>query len=323
MTEETAQKVVRYIKEQVVGEKVHLAWFGGEPLFNQAAIDTICQGLRRENVPYYSTMVSNGYLFDDETVHKAVELWNLQEVQITLDGTEEVYNRSKAYIYQEGNPYQIVLGNVQRLLVASISVVVRLNLDLHNADNLLSLVEKLANRFGRRQGLTIYGYYIFDKENPQALLHSEEEWKKRADAMERLNEKICYYGLDRKSGISKTLRTRHCMADCGHCVTILPTGNIGLCDHHTEDEYIGHVDRKDFDAELVASWQEQVQGSADCGDCAYYPSCIVLKKCTSNSICFERFRQERRRLIQRQMEYEYSCWKAQQNTEETDEDELC
>ena len=98
---DVALKTVRYIKEHCCGEKVSISWFGGEPLFNQAAIETICDGLRNENVEFRSTMVSNGYLFDADTVQKAVSDWNLQRVQVTLDGTEQVYNKTKAFVYKQ------------------------------------------------------------------------------------------------------------------------------------------------------------------------------------------------------------------------------
>ena len=41
MNNETAQKTARYIKAHCGGETVSIRWFGGEPLFNQAAIHTI------------------------------------------------------------------------------------------------------------------------------------------------------------------------------------------------------------------------------------------------------------------------------------------
>ena len=323
MSQETAQKVVGFVKTRSGGQKAHLAWFGGEPLFNQSAIDTICQGLAQEGVEYYSTMVSNGYLFDEETVRKAVGSWDLKNVQITLDGTEKVYNRSKAYIYQEGSPYQVVMGNIQRLLDASVSVIIRLNLDLHNAEDLLNLMDELKDRFGGRKGLHVYGYYLFDAENPQAHLHSEEGWRKRQEAMGRLEEKIRSYGMDLNRRISKHIQVDHCMADCGFGVTILPTGNIGLCDHYPDSEFIGHLDRDGFDTKMVASWQEKVEGAPDCGDCACYPSCIKLKKCTSSNICFERMKREKIQKVRQQMRCEYKCW-MNNDAEDADQNpEIC
>lgn len=149
MSAETAHKAAAYIAAHCGGEKVHLHWFGGEPLFNKQVIDIICTDLAEKGIVYESMIISNGYLFDGATVEQAVSHWKLKSVQITLDGTEEIYNRSKAFIYKDGkSPYQVVLANIQRLLDAGVSVHIRLNMDEHNADNLMELADELHERFG-------------------------------------------------------------------------------------------------------------------------------------------------------------------------------
>lgn len=323
MSEETALKTVQYIKDHCGGEKVSISWFGGEPLFNQDAINTICDGLRRENIEFKSTMVSNGYLFSQETVEKAIRDWNLKRVQITLDGTEKVYNKAKAYIYREGSAYQTVLRNMERLLDAGISIQVRLNMDLYNAENLLELVDELAERFVGRKGLYVYAHHIFDGNKPMAEIHTEEEWEKRDEAMCRLNEKIAEYGLASNRGISKHIKQNHCMADSGKSVTILPDGNIGLCEHFSEDEFIGHLDKEDFDNAMVKSWAERVAEIPECTECFYYPECIKLKKCANDNVCFRQHRNDMLRRTKKQMLNEYQNWKDKTVAADTEETDAC
>ena len=122
MSKETAEKTANYIISHCQGKKVTLNWFGGEPLFNKPVISLICQRLREANVDYYSTMVTNGFLFDDDTIKEAKDFWNLGWIQITLDGTEKIYNRSKAYIYKGVNAYERVINNIHKLQDASIEV---------------------------------------------------------------------------------------------------------------------------------------------------------------------------------------------------------
>ncbi len=318
MSVETAQKVVQYIKAHCGGKKVRFLWFGGEPLYHQEAIDTICNGLRAEGVEFTSNMLSNGYLFDDVAVKKAVECWNLKRVQLSFDGTEEVYNKIKAYIYREGNPYQIVLKNIDRLLAASVSVVVRLNMDLYNIEDLLSLVDELAERFSEREKLCIYARHLFRADLPNAELHSVEGWEARDEAMRALEERIASHGLSSKLRISREFKMNSCIADNDSAVTILPDGHIGACEHFTENEFVGHIDREGFDAEMVASWKEAIPESPECADCFYYPSCILLKKCTNQSVCYPRYRQDRLKRTQRQMTGEYAMWQTQSD-EEADE----
>ena len=323
MSCETAEKVVQYIKNHCGGKKVSISWFGGEPLFNAEVIDVISDGLRAEGVEYKSSVVSNGYLFDEEIVKKAAERWNLKWVQITLDGTETVYNKVKAYIYKQGSPYQTVMENIGHLLDAGVSVSIRLNMDMHNAENLLELVEDLAERFREKKGLIVYAHHLFKGNEPMADLHSYEEWEKRDTAMIRLEEKIAACGLASRGGISKKPKLNYCMADSGRSVTILPNGEIGLCEHFSEDEFIGHIEREGFDQAVVDSWKERIPEIPECAECFYYPECMQLKKCASGSVCFEHLRRERRRKIERQMLNEYRMWKKRETAEQTDEDAVC
>lgn len=323
MNEETAQKTARYIKKHCGGEKVSIRWFGGEPLFNQTAIDTICESLRQNGVEFKSTMVSNGYLFDAETVAKAANDWNLHRVQITLDGTEQVYNKTKAFIYKEGNAYQKVLSNIDRLLATGVSVQIRLNMDLYNAENLLQLVEELSNRFSGKKGLHVYAHHIFDGDKPMAGMHTDEEWEKRDVALLQLQEKIAACGLAGKGGISKNIRLNFCMADSGRSVTILPDGNIGLCEHFSESEFVGHIEREGFNQAVVNSWKERIPEIAECATCFYYPDCMQLKKCASGSVCFRQLRQDQLRKTKQQMKNEYKKWQSKTQTEEEDEPVDC
>ena len=323
MTLETAGKTAEYIKAHCGGKKVNLAWFGGEPLYNQPAIDAICAILRREGIEYKSTAVSNGYLFDEATVKKAAEGWNLKHVQITLDGTEAVYNRAKAFIYREGSPYQVVLENMGRLLDAGVAVTVRLNMDLYNAQDLLDLVEELAGRFAGRKGLMVYAHHIFGEGKTMAQLHTAQEWEARETAMCRLEEKIQQCGLGSKAGLRSTVKLWHCMADSGSAVTILPGGEIGLCEHYTETEFIGHIEREGFDEVVVKSWRERVTQEPECASCCHYPTCFQLKKCANKSECIPLIRRERMRKLQQQILNEFSRWKSQETVEETEAEAFC
>lgn len=323
MSQETAQKVVHYIKDHSRGEKVRITWYGGEPLYNQSAIDTICGGLRREGIEFRSGVISNGYLFDGATVQKAVEDWNMKNVQITLDGTEKVYNRVKAYIYPEGNPYQIVLKNMERLLDADVKVNVRMNMDLYNAEDLLEVIRELERRFGGRKNLFAYAFHLFKQDQTLADRHAPEEWPKREEAMARIEQQIARSGFDYRNGISQRIRLNYCMADSGNSVTILPDGHIGLCDHFSESEFVGHVDREGFDQSVVAKFQETVPENPACEECFYYPECVMIRMCNYQNVCFPQYRQRCERQTLRRMKNSYHNWQTHTEKEDLDDPEFC
>lgn len=323
MTEETAHKVANYIHHHCGGEKVTLYWFGGEPLFNQRVIDIICADLKQLGIEFKSSVVTNGYLFDRETVEKAVSHWNLKRVQITLDGTEAVYNKIKAFIYKGTNPYQTVLSNIGNLLDAEVPVWIRLNMDLYNADDLIRLVDQLADRFAGRKGLYVYAHYIFEGNTPLAQSYSDEEWDQREQAMIRLEDQIAQHGLARKGGISKNYQVHHCMADSGRSVTILPGGEIGLCEHFSEDEFIGHIGSDKFDEAVVKSWRKTTPEIPECAQCFYYPSCIRLEKCVNSRVCFTQERNDLLRKTKQAMRNEFDYWKGNVQADDSETDEFC
>lgn len=153
----TAHKTADYIVRHCGGNKVRLAWFGGEPLYNAQVIDLICNDLVERGIGYESSMISNGFLFDEKLIKRAAELWRLRQIQITLDGTESVYNAVKRYVDAgEKSPYQVVLANIRGLLDAGVRVTVRLNVSRANAKNLLALVDDLEARFAGARLLSVY-----------------------------------------------------------------------------------------------------------------------------------------------------------------------
>lgn len=311
MDRETADRVISYIKEHCGGQQVKLSWFGGEPLVNHKVIDQICNGLCNDGIPYESRMISNAYLFDDTIVAKAADLWNLKNIQITLDGTEVVYNHIKAFIYPDGNPYRIVNANIVRLLEAGISVVIRLNIGMNNAEDLLVLADELVERFGKQKKLRVYTHLLFDTEDPEGHRLTREAWNKLYASQRCLEEKLLRHGLStaRYRGLRRDLPLSHCMADSGNAVVIVPDGHIGLCEHYTESEFIGHIDSPNRDSSVIASWRERREEIPECADCFFYPECTIPKKCNSSAQCCDHVRESLLRNTRQCMENEYLRWK--------------
>ena len=314
MSEETARATAEYIAKHCNGKPVRFHWFGGEPLFNTPAIDTIVAGMKENNIPYSSSMISNGYLFDEELVRKAKEEWRLKKVQITLDGTEDIYNRRKAYIYREGSAYQRVLRNIGLLLEAEVRVSVRLNLDMNNQKDLFALVDELADRFADKKGLSVYNHIIFEKpENPR----SEEERKALYQVSDDLTTHIVERGMGGEGGVPRAFRTSWCMADNDSSVTILPDGRLGKCEHYSESEIWGDLWSDERDEKLLSDWKKRIPFLSECRACFLYPRCIRLIKCPNHyAYCDPEYREGKRKQLQRQMLHSYEKWKARAQTEE-------
>ena len=323
MSDETAHKAAAYIAAHCGGEKVHLHWFGGEPLFNKQVIDIICTDLTESGITYDSMMISNGYLFDRDTVEQAVSHWKLKSVQITLDGTEEIYNRSKAFIYKDGeSPYQVVLANIQRLLDAGVAVLIRLNMDEHNADNLMELADELHERFGENKKLNVYSHVLYEffgcKESIPAEKRNEIYQKQQA-----LYHKLATLGYVKKFGLRKDLPLRRCIADHGGALTILPNGELGLCEQYSENNFIGHIDSEKLDETVRQSFREQWPILDACRKCFFYPECIRLKKCIEQQKCYEQMQIKVREDTLSAMRNTYEAWLKKEQTDEEEFHQDC
>ncbi len=322
MSLETADKVAAYIIEHCGGKKVRFSWFGGEPLVNYPVIDRICARLREAGVAYSSTIVSNGYLMDEQMATKAVTDWCLNRAQITLDGTEEVYNKSKAFIYREGSAFRVVLENIGHLLAAGVRVQIRLNMNLKNANDLIALIDVLKERFAGQKNLVIYSHFIMDSLKPQETWYTKDEWRELYERKAELEQKIVDNGFaGDKASLRRNLKMNYCMADSGRSRVVVPDGHIGLCEHCAENEYIGHVDSDELDKKRIAEWSVRTDDLPECGACVHYPDCYAIKKCPTRMYCDEYSRAARDRKLERLITKEYERFQAGISLEEDSEDE--
>lgn len=302
MKEETALKVSEFIiRNHAAGIRIRLLWFGGEPLYNKGVISLICGKLRCAGIDYQSSMISNGYLFDDKTVSEAIDLWNLRKVQITLDGTEEVYNRSKAFVSPETSPYRRVLSNIHGLLDAGVKVSIRLNIGRHNADDLIDLADILTHEFGGRKLLGVYSHTLFEAGAEMESAHTDSRHQELFDARMKLQEKLREGKIAQEGSLPDQLKLNRCMADRDADVVILPDGRLGKCEHYSEDHCFGSIDSPERDDALLAEFKRLREELDACADCSFYPDCYRLTQCEEAAHCYPEEREEKRLTILRNL----------------------
>ena len=310
MDDKTANKTADFIIKNHNGSPITINWFGGEPLFNTSAMDIICHRLKDAGISYTTSTTSNGYLFNDENVSKCIDLWNLNRVQISMDGTEAVYNKAKRYIYKEGNPFQIVMDNIQRLLDRGICVAVRVNMDFHNIEDLHVFTEDLARRFGSYRKFFMYAHLIIDETKEWYEHHSLEEWTTLYEEKARLEKKMLDLGIysKRSPRLAKKPPMIACMAENSNSIVIAPDGRLGVCEHYSETEIIGHLDSPERDQTVINSFRQHWEDIPECDTCVWYPQCVRLKKCPYTMACIQPERKDTIDNLAAAMRYEYRRW---------------
>ena len=282
MTEQIAADTVAYIADKCKGEPVDITWFGGEPLVGAKRISQICAGLRERGIKYRSSMVSNAYLFDEELIQIAKDDWHMTGIQITLDGTEKVYNETKAYVKPKDNPYQRVLRNIGLLLDNGIMVGVRLNVSDRNSADLSDLINELANKFGGRKGFAVYSHAVYEGVGYEPLTYDD---RNAIDVQTvTLEAKLKKKGLKGSYTKLPELRAIHCMADNDSTRLIYPNGMIGKCEDKPSTDGIGDIYHDINDKEKDAWYKHTIQPQ-ECGTCCLFPNCIQLAICPETGKC--------------------------------------
>ncbi|MBQ5952173.1 MAG: radical SAM protein [Lachnospiraceae bacterium] len=205
MTEDVIEETVRYIESTCrKGAPIELHWFGGEPMAGEKTIDRICGALRGKGVDYRSSMISNGSLITPARAKKMREDWRLQNIQITLDGREDMYCARKRYKDFPGSPYRAVLDGIRALLEQRVRVNIRLNVEEENLQEMHALVEELSREFADETGIRLYAHSIFVEEgdvrerDDAAFYDAMEELEKTLRAF---NRKRMETGEEPPSGI--------------------------------------------------------------------------------------------------------------------------
>ena len=293
MTEEIADNLVDFIVEHYDGKRVSISWFGGEPLLGERIISDICSELNKRNVIYTSKMVSNGYLFNRQLIKKAIDLWKLSVVQITLDGTEQIYNQTKSYVGITDNAYRRVLNNIKELLIGGVSINIRINLDKHNKNNVIDLINELDQIFDDKRLLSVYISVLNEDVGFSPLSHAEGEIEELSRIAFELNNVLIHKGFKNSTRKLPALRLNNCMADSEDQLLCSPDGILGKCEHYIDQYSVGSLKDGISNTSMLEWWKEKYEFD-ECHNCPLIAECVKLKNCPVNKPYCNEFEKEAR-----------------------------
>ena len=305
MSVEVIEQTFKYIKlTRRKGSPVRLHWFGGEPMVGEATIDCICSMLRDEDIPYSSSMISNGSLITAERAKKLKEDWHLGQVQITLDGREDVYCERKRYVNFNGSPYRAVLDGIHELIKHNVRVSIRLNVEEDNLREMYALADELEEEFADEKGIRIYSHSIFLQEGSTAVRDDEAFY----DELDRLEAKLKTFNIKRvgrndqapsdidnitieedideedrasESYYDKVghLKRYFCMADNPTAgPVIMPNGKCHICEHISETPIVGDIFEEQMIDRVRIVERKRLEDEC-CRKCPFLPTCTDYSGC--------------------------------------------
>ena len=302
MSAETVEETLRFIIRHKPSEakKIHIHWFGGEPMCAADNIDRICDGLNEAGIAYDAEMTSNGSLFTEDSARKAVEAWKVSRIQITLDGMAEEYGRRKRYTAALQDPFGTVIRNVHLLIAAGISVSIRLNADENNLGELYRVVDFLRDEFSTEEQhkLRVYAHALFSQsgEGLDACPAGAGADALEARVME-INDYILRRGLARRDldGLFR-LRSHFCMTTAPECnVLIDAAGQLYACEAMPAGMRYGDV-TSDINPQAWARISAPCAVREECRQCVFLPQCTEFDRCPNRMAFDDCYRQEQRKL---------------------------
>lgn len=141
MTDKVEDAIIEFIKRHSLAKFLNVTWFGGEPLIEFERIRTLTRKMLSLGLDYKASIITNGYLFNEERVRALDEL-KISFVQITLDGIREIHDKRRCL--KSGLPtFDRIVDNIKLLAeyASKTSVSVRVNLDQANAAEYLNIYE--------------------------------------------------------------------------------------------------------------------------------------------------------------------------------------
>ncbi len=254
-------------------KELHISWFGGEPLiaYNQIIKfnDYFIPKVKDLNIGYSASMISNGLLLDKEKAKVLSELCCLRDIQITLDGTCEVYCQRKG---AKPEQYNQLFQNIKNAL-DYVKVSIRLNCDGNNFEDLKKAAKQVIERCGNHKNLSIYLAKLID----YVKCGGSQYFDQVSFDVKRIEFDKYLCELVNKPYKKKPIAYRP--AFCGlyklHNLVIGPNGELYKCEHHVgqPDKIIGDIAfgyyYNDFMLKFIRNDIRE-----KCKSCKIFPLCL-------------------------------------------------
>lgn len=273
-------------------------WYGGEPLLEIDKINQFSKQIQQlcseKKIDLNQTIVTNGYLLDDDVVQRLVEN-NIKSLQITIDGPEHYHDSRRVHENGQGSYRKIVdaLKKYQDVL----NIMIRINVDKENVAILSDLLHEFKSEELNKVGIylghvcSINNAYDDDK-----VLTIEEYSNLIIEFSETLN----------KLGLMNTYeheflyaRATFCAADKQNTYVIGPEGELYKCWNELghKESIIGRLtdDLTDIfkNGNMVMNYNYIAYTPTNdekCTDCVYLPTCMggcPHKRIQNQERCFD------------------------------------
>lgn len=273
MTEEVEDAIFNFVKQNKSLEKLHVIWYGGEPLLNFKTIERLTRLFKSLDVEYSAQIVTNGYLMTPDISNRFADL-SISTVQVTLDGAQETHNKRRPL--KGGQPtFDHILTNVRNLLENSgdLELFIRTNVDKSNIDGYPDFYTFLRETFNNDPRVKPYEGYVHNGIEPAC---SE---KNITDPDSRVTYMLKHHtACGEEYAFLPIRRYQTCIATHSYSFLIDPEGDLYKCWMSIQDKKykVGNVSSEaPFDSVMNARYLVGADYifSPKCRECTVLPIC--------------------------------------------------
>ncbi len=272
MSNETAEETLRFILSRHRGKTIDLTWYGGEPLLRESVIDLISGGLNDAGVSYSSIISTNGSLISPRTIEKMTGLWNMKQVNVSMDGDEQDYNSRKRYADRKDH-YRPVMDAINAVSSAGITVSIRCNIDPDNISGVSRFIEDLSGRVKEKKKVYLYLSPLHEVRKSESILAVCEKMLSMKEVIRKSGFSVYTTGY-----VDLAFRSFHCMAD-GNGVTVTPDGDVYCCNFLIPESLVGNVRDGITHPEARESFGSVSVTREKCRNCVFLPECTPFSTC--------------------------------------------
>lgn len=149
MSLETETAIFDFI--QLLSSKISslsISWYGGEPLMRFDIIERLSKKIIKlcdeNNIVYHASIVTNGYLLNEE-ISKKLKEYRIYHVQITIDGPKEIHDKRRIMANGKGT-FDTIINNLILYKEYLPNISLRINVDKSNFDKIEDLYELLKKK---------------------------------------------------------------------------------------------------------------------------------------------------------------------------------
>jgi uncharacterized protein len=271
MSDEVEDALIDFIQNQKQIEKMHITWFGGEPLMAFDRVKSITKRIQASDISFTAGMITNGYLLSKKIISELQTL-NINRLQITIDGLEQTHDQRRCLLSGLGT-FNRIIQNIEVLkqTYPNYDLVIRMNVDKNNQDEFIKVYKYFHDKY--QANIVVDPGFVDDINNCNA----SDCLFDRMKISQFLINLYKQYGLNIRGLYPQDNRYECAIRNPWHLV-IGPEGEIYKCwnDVGNEKKIVSNLLKKeDGDRSLLTRYYVAADpfDNLECVNCFYLPIC--------------------------------------------------